>query len=256
MHSTTDRGGSVVRSDITRTVQSTQLGPHSAGARDDVIRPQVLLVDDSLERSTIARSLQQRGYRVTTAATFEQATAIFAIAPPDVLVTEIRLGAFNGLHLIVRSRSRNPDVVAVVYTAFPDLVLEAETKRLNAAYLVRSADPSELLTTIARTSGTKPERRRSPRQQTTDVEVTLGDIHATVVDVSAKGVRLRLGDSTLPSTLQIRAPSLGISCRGTVVWLRRTTAMPETFLCGVEVMESTEGGGWPWRRLLHPDPRP
>ena len=127
-----------------------------------MIRHKVLVVDDSLDRSETVRVLRQGGYRVTTAATFEQATEILASAPPDVLITELRLGAFNGLHLIVRCQVRSPDVVAIVHTAFADRVLEAEARRMNAEYLPRPVAPSILLATIARRLGAQPERRRSP----------------------------------------------------------------------------------------------
>ena len=222
-----------------------------------MIRPKVLVVDDSLDRGEIVRVLQQGGYRVTTAATFEQATEILASAPPDVLITELRLGAFNGLHLIVRCRVRSPDVVAIVHTAFPDQVLEAEASRMNAEYLERPVDAVHLLATIARRLGAQPERRRSPREEAApSVQVELGDVPATLVDASSSGLRLSLSVSVLPSIPQIRIPSLGISCRGTVVWLRRTAARPAAFLCGIEVTGGLDTPGWSWQQLLlHPGPR-
>ncbi len=222
-----------------------------------MIRPAVLVVDDSLDRGRIVRDLQGGGYRVTTAATFEQASEILASAPPDVLVTELRLGAFNGLHLIVRCRVHAPDVVAIVHTAFPDPVLEAEARRLNADYLTRPVEPSVLLSAISRRLGAQPERRRSPREgSTVAVRVELGDVSATLVDASPNGLRLSLEVATLPSTLQIRIPSLGMSFRGSVVWLRRTTALPATFLCGVEVTGGPDAPGWSCQQLLNSTPRP
>ena len=175
-----------------------------------------------------------------------------------------RLGAFNGLHLIVRCRVRSPDVVAIVHTvvaivhtAFPDQVLEAEASRMNAEYLERPVDAVHLLATIARRLGAQPERRRSPREEAApSVQVELGDVPATLVDASSSGLRLSLSVSALPSTLQIRIPSLGISCRGTVVWLRRTAARPAEFLCGIEVTGGLDTPGWSWQQLLlHPGPR-
>ena len=104
--------------------------------------PFVLVVDDSSARSEIVKTLRGGGYRVTSAGTFEQATNIIAITTPDALITELRLGAFNGLHLVIRSRARNPDTVAIIHTAFPDPVLEAEARRLGAEFLARPVAPS------------------------------------------------------------------------------------------------------------------
>ena len=71
------------------------------------------------------------------------------LEPPDAIVTELRLGAFNGLHLIMRLRGRCPDVVAVVYTAFPDPVLERQAHQMGANYLIRDGDPTTLVALLA-----------------------------------------------------------------------------------------------------------
>ncbi len=117
-------------------------------------KPQVvLIVGDSAARSEIIGSLRSASYRVTSAETFEQASGIIAASAPDVLITELRLGAFNGLHLVIRSRSLNPDTVAIIY-ASPDQVVAAEARRLGAAFVVRPVAPSALLGIVSRRLGT------------------------------------------------------------------------------------------------------
>ena len=73
---------------------------------------------------------------------------------------------------------------------------------------------------------------------------------------AANGLRLSLEVATLPPTLQIRIPSLGMSFRGTVVWLRRTAALPARFLCGVEVTGGPDAPGWSCQQLLNSTRRP
>ena len=123
--------------------------------------PEILVVDNSLARSEIVDSLTTGGYSVRSAETFERAAEILASTPPSVLVTEVRLGAFNGLHLIIRSRVHRASTVAIVHTAYPDPVMEAEAHLLNAAYLVRPVNPSTLLNVISQRLGLRPERRTS-----------------------------------------------------------------------------------------------
>ena len=142
--------------------------PSETGLPDMHATQDILVVDDSLERTEIAGALKIGGYRVTSAATFEQATEIMAGGQPDLLVTELRLGAFNGLHLIIRSRAHKADTVAVVHTAHPDPVLKAEALRLNAEYFERPVDVPTLLTVIAQRLGRRPERRSSARTQVSE----------------------------------------------------------------------------------------
>jgi DNA-binding response OmpR family regulator len=64
--------------------------------------------------------------------------------PPDLLVSEIRLGAFNGLHLAVRIRSRH-ERTPVILIGPRDTVLESEAARLSAQYLNEPLDAGAFL---------------------------------------------------------------------------------------------------------------
>jgi FixJ family two-component response regulator len=85
---------------------------------------------------------------------------------PDLLITELRLGAFNGLHLVVLARSSQPAMATIVLTGVPDPVLETEAKRLGAVYLVNPVKPAELLTVVSRELEIGPERRRTEFSET------------------------------------------------------------------------------------------
>jgi FixJ family two-component response regulator len=64
------------------------------------------------------------------------------VAPPDVLVTDIRLQGFNGLHLVLR---RPVGTYAIVMSAFPDPVLQTEAVRLGAPFLGKPVETRQLL---------------------------------------------------------------------------------------------------------------
>lgn len=113
------------------------------------VSPSVLLVDVGKTPSAAIDALRALKFRVETAAGFEAALDRVLLDPPDAIVTELRLGAFNGLHLIMRLRGHCPDVVAVVYTAFPDPVLERQAHQMGATYLIRDGDPSPLVALLA-----------------------------------------------------------------------------------------------------------
>ena len=82
----------------------------------------ILLVDPNSAISAGTRAaLAGAGHRVAGVSTFEEATLQLALDCPDLLITAVRLGAFNGMHLLLRFRAEHPDVPVVVIGAPGDL---------------------------------------------------------------------------------------------------------------------------------------
>lgn len=70
----------------------------------DVKSPSVLVVDDDVETLAIVEFwLKDTGYDVVTCSRFDAARNYLAAHSPDALVTDIRLGEFNGLQLALRA---------------------------------------------------------------------------------------------------------------------------------------------------------
>ncbi len=100
--------------------------------------PSLLLVDDDLALlNALSRFLSDSGYAVVACNTFEEAKQQIADGHPDILVTDVRLGAFNGLQLALLARDVRPDVRVVVFSGFDDPVLKEEARRIGASYLVK-----------------------------------------------------------------------------------------------------------------------
>jgi two-component system response regulator RegA len=112
-------------------------------------RKEILVVEDDQDAlDALVEVLNQAGYKVAGASTFDEGRRALA-SRPDMLVTDIRLGAYNGLQLVVRARVANPDIFAVVLTGYHDVVLQAETERLNAIYMRKPVDVNQMLASIA-----------------------------------------------------------------------------------------------------------
>jgi len=63
----------------------------------------LLIVDDDRETvDGLTELLEDAGFECDGATSFEAAIAAMRASPPDVLVTDIRLQGFNGLHLVLR----------------------------------------------------------------------------------------------------------------------------------------------------------
>ena len=105
--------------------------------------------DDS-HRSRLIDVLSGAGYRTSGAATFAEAKQVLGQSTADLVIAEERLGAFNGLHVIVLGRAYRPDLKAIVMTAQKDAALETDARRLNVDCVVDSADAEEWLESVSR----------------------------------------------------------------------------------------------------------
>jgi DNA-binding response OmpR family regulator len=113
----------------------------------------ILVVSPGAGLAPTLQLLTWAGYAATGAATFEDATRLLAMNTPDLLIADERLGAFNGLHLVLRGRAEHPDMRAIVTTSGKDECFEREALRLNAQCLVKPRDPADWLLPICRALG-------------------------------------------------------------------------------------------------------
>ena len=185
---------------------------------------------DATDVDSTARLLRGDGHTVVVANSFEKARALLASNQPDLLITDIQLGAYNGLQLVWQRHFEQPGRPSIVTSSYPDPVLEAEARRLGCPYLVRPFHDHELLTVVGFHSGLIPARdsdadadnrlwlrMRVGPDLTVDMEPGL----ATMVDVSYGGCRLRFldgADMSIASTIQVPIPTLDRVIEGTPVW--------------------------------------
>lgn len=81
---------------------------------------------------------------VTACHDFQTARVQLLSKRPDVLVTNLRLEEYNGLHLIVLSRTANSPARCIVHTDRPDFMLIAEAQSLGALFERTERLPSTL----------------------------------------------------------------------------------------------------------------
>jgi DNA-binding NtrC family response regulator len=111
----------------------------------------VLVVDDDLSLlEALERALSQelQDCNVKAVGTFEEARRCLHEQTFDVLLTDVRLGAFNGLQLAVLARDVNPTTQIIVFSGFDDAVLRSEAEHLGATYLVKPVTANVLTTLI------------------------------------------------------------------------------------------------------------
>jgi DNA-binding NtrC family response regulator len=123
----------------------------------------VVVVDlNAPNRTNTVALLEAAGYRVRSARSFDEAKTLLAAERPDILITDLRLGQYNGLHLILRTRSDFPQMAALVTSRVADSVLEAEAARQHAQFILVPLTATQLLQAVSR-SLNETARKPLPR---------------------------------------------------------------------------------------------
>ena len=120
----------------------------------------VLVVDtDVMVLHGYAQFLRRAGYIVFEAASFEDGKRLWREIMPTVLVVDVRLGQYNGLQLLMRARVDRPDLKAIITCPFPDHVLEAETRRYGAIFLVKPLAPWQIVGAVSAALADEPDQQ-------------------------------------------------------------------------------------------------
>jgi DNA-binding NtrC family response regulator len=115
----------------------------------DRVRRALVVDDDPQVLRLFERWLGESGFTVAAAASFADARSRLESGEFEVLVVDVRLQEFNGLHLAVRARVQHPDMTIVVVSGFEDPVLRREAAACRAAYLMKPVERATFLNAIA-----------------------------------------------------------------------------------------------------------
>lgn len=114
------------------------------GMRALVVEP------DQTDRDLFVSTLTSAGLIVTAADSFTSAHTRLVRRPPTILVTEIRLGNHNGLHLAHIARWLRRQMILVVTSYYRDPVLTRDAESLGATFVPKPLRPERLLVTLYR----------------------------------------------------------------------------------------------------------
>ena len=112
--------------------------------------------EDATIAAEWAIGLSAAGYSVVTSASFEDGRALLdSEHPPALLIVSVRLGAYNGLHLVIRGRLDRPGMAFILTSDTHDPVLAAEAARYGAAYVPGRVDCDALVSLSTQALGKK-----------------------------------------------------------------------------------------------------
>ena len=212
----------------------------------------ILVVSTKGEKSTAMVSLlEASGHSVVFALDFDAAVKALLEQPPDLLIADVRLDAYNGLHLAAICHSDYPTTSMMLLDTRDDRITKTEARRLRATHLVEPIADADLLAHVSRaTVVTQVPHRRWPRKHpAVGLIAQVAERAARLVDLSYGGFRLEVpGLDKLPSGFEVALPSFGVAIRAKAVWTRH--APSGSFWCGAELSDSDIHNTIVWRHIV------
>jgi two-component system response regulator RegA len=122
----------------------------------------LIVEDDDVLRSRLARAFRARGFEVREAADTESGLRLAREDPPELALVDLRLPGSSGLDAVRSLRELDPSTSVVVLTGYGSIATALEAIRLGAThYLTKPADVEEILAAFAREKATAPAQERA-----------------------------------------------------------------------------------------------
>jgi two-component system response regulator RegA len=171
----------------------------------------LLVDDDALLSSVLARALGARGFAVRTAMGVQSCAAALAHGPrPDFALLDLRLGEDSGLPLIKSILQASPECAIVVMTGFASIATAVDAIKLGARqYLAKPVGVDAIVKALVEDE--RPELAAVPREALSVARLQWEHIQRVLADhggnISAAARALKMHRRTLQRRLAKRAPA-------------------------------------------------
>jgi hypothetical protein len=182
--------------------------------------------------------------KVCVASTFAEAKSILIEAKPDVLVTDLRLHEFNGIHLALWSRVRLPHLRSVI-VGQTDPSLAADARALGFDYVEEEGTEAIVDHTLRALDTELPQRRWPRKRLPLPISAEIQGAPAAILDVGHGGCRIQMAEGApeLNSTFDLSIAEFGIRATATCVWIKSLPG-PACW-CGAVVSDAeVSTAGW------------
>jgi two-component system response regulator HydG len=154
-------------------------------------RHRILVIDDDAAMvSTIADGLEDRGYDVARASKVDEIEALVRDLSVELVVTDLRMPALDGIALLDLSRRIAPDRPVIVMTAFGAVDTAVQSLQKGAShYLLKPFKVAELEIFIRRAL-----EERALRKEAKSLRRALGDRYSIDEVVARSGAMLEVRD--------------------------------------------------------------
>lgn len=176
------------------------LSPHAGASL-------LIVEDDPTFARTLRRSFERRGYLVASAASPEEAEALYLAESYDFAVVDLKLGGASGLGVVEALHAQAPETRIIVLTGYASIATAVEAIKLGAShYLAKPSNTDDIEAAFASLRGDSsvPLEGRKSSIKTLEWEY----IHQTLVEcdfnISETARRLGLHRRTLARKLEKR----------------------------------------------------
>ncbi len=212
----------------------------------------ILVVDDDENAlDGMVEMLRDAHYRVTGAGTFPEARQLLATETYDLLIADVRLRGFNGLHLVQQIRVDRPEMATMIITGYDEPMLELEAGRYGALFVRKPFAPGAFLAAVARSVAEVRRQRRWARKPIQGrFRVVANGRPAAVLDVSYGGLRMEMPQGEAPPArfaIDIRA--IGLHLDVDSVWCR-PAGNGTAVLCGAALTSDSSSAAATWRTIV------
>jgi DNA-binding response OmpR family regulator len=209
----------------------------------------LVLEDDENALAGIVELLSESGYDVTPVTAYEDAKKLLALSSYDLLITDVRLRSYNGIHLVAKLRKESPETAVVIMTGYDEPLIELEASRYNAIFVKKPMKPHALLDAVRRSLNAVRRERRWPRTRVIGgFRVKAAGLTAAVVDVSYGGLCLQIPTvQSLPASFDVEVSGIGLHLVVEPVW---STAAQGAVLCGAALASDSTPAARTWREIV------
>jgi DNA-binding response OmpR family regulator len=210
----------------------------------------LVLEDDEHALSGIVELVRSAGHDVTGASTYDAAKQLLATDPFDLLVSDVRLRSFNGLHLVMQTRADHPETGVIIITGYDDPLIDLEAHRYHAELVRKPIKPAEFLALVTDVlSGVRRQRRWPRKRVEGGFRVTVKGRPAAVVDVSYGGLRIEIPDTApLPDSFDVEVTGIGLHLEVQPVW--QLTDEARGTLIGATLAAEHSASARTWREIV------
>lgn len=116
-------------------------------------KPKTVLVidDDESLRRVVEYNLREEGHQVLTATDGTSGLQLFQAHDVDLVLTDVRMPEMDGLELLTRLKTMQPDLPVIVFTAFGTIDAAVEAIKLGAFdYLTKPVPRDQLRTAVSK----------------------------------------------------------------------------------------------------------
>ena len=126
-------------------------------------RSLLIVEDDKLFLARLARAMESRGFKVTTAESVADGLLQVEQNPPAFAVVDMRLGDGNGLDVISALKRRRTDARGIVLTGYGNIATAVNAVKLGAVdYLAKPADADDVVNALLAIDGKKADPPEHP----------------------------------------------------------------------------------------------